>query len=193
MHRNLSNSIENYSSLHSKPPFDELNLTCVAVCEATDWGHYHACDFEVLDELDRRGFEDTVRDLGRPVLLRNFAAREDRCGLRRPAVVKAHPKTRWRLGPIAYPNLVGATSCECLRGMDLGGFRGSRGPEAPDLDPNGGLLPCVFMVSRSRKAAAKEGVYSRRGGEGRQVCQAWEYVQLPCLTLTRQGHVGYGL
>ena len=45
--------------------------------KATDWEHYHACDFEVLDSLDRTSFEQQVRDLGRPVLLRNFAAQED--------------------------------------------------------------------------------------------------------------------
>lgn len=80
--------------------------------QETTWEHYGACDFEVLDALSQKDFEENYRDLGRPVLLRNFASIEDRCNVRKGYVMQAHSKDLFELGPIAYPNLIGAEPCE---------------------------------------------------------------------------------
>eukprot|EP00435_Cladocopium_sp_Y103_P072326 s1543_g39.t3 len=54
----------------------------------TTWDHYGACDFEVLDALSQKDFEENFRDLGRPVLVRNFAFIEDRCNVRKGYVMQ---------------------------------------------------------------------------------------------------------
>eukprot|EP00439_Symbiodinium_sp_Y106_P086230 s534_g32.t1 len=90
----------------------ELSATHLGWTQTSDWAHYEACDFEVVDALNEADLKSKFLDMGRPVLVRNFAALEDRCSLAKHRVMKVHRSTRFKLGPIAYPQLIGALPCE---------------------------------------------------------------------------------
>jgi len=91
---------------------EELSATHLGWTQTSDWAHYEACDFEVVDALNEADLKSKFLDMGRPVLVRNFAALEDRCSLAKHRVMKVHRSTRFKLGPIAYPQLIGALPCE---------------------------------------------------------------------------------
>jgi len=138
--------------------------------EETSFDHYYACDFEVVDKLTQQDFEDKFRDMGRPVLVRNFAAKEDRCNLRKNLVMKAHGNKKFDLGPIAYPHLVGAQPCEknfsieeaemgarCQRHGNLSNYHASHSPGLASIDITemstfrklkDGLLPRINRLSK---------------------------------------------
>eukprot|EP00434_Breviolum_minutum_P005252 symbB.v1.2.004629.t1/scaffold262.1/size347640/4 len=112
--------------------------------EETSFDHYYACDFEVVDKLTQQDFEEKFRDMGRPVLVRNFAAKEDRCNLRKNLVMKAHGNKKFDLGPIAYPHLVGAQPCEknfSIEEAEMGARCQRRGRRD-------GLLPRINRLSK---------------------------------------------
>lgn len=91
---------------------EEVSATYLGWTETSDWPHYEACDFEVVDALNEADLKSKFLDMGRPVLVRNFAALEDRCSLAKHRVMKVHRSSRFKLGPIAYPQLIGALPCE---------------------------------------------------------------------------------
>ncbi|CAE7040241.1 unnamed protein product [Symbiodinium natans] len=91
---------------------EDISATHLGWTEASDWPHYEACDFEVVDALTEEDLQSKFVDMGRPVLVRNFAALEDRCALAKRRVMKVHKSSHFKLGPIAYPQLIGAQPCE---------------------------------------------------------------------------------
>eukprot|EP00931_Biecheleriopsis_adriatica_P058751 TRINITY_DN35055_c0_g1_i1.p1 TRINITY_DN35055_c0_g1~~TRINITY_DN35055_c0_g1_i1.p1 ORF type:complete len:839 (+),score=99.99 TRINITY_DN35055_c0_g1_i1:98-2614(+) len=67
------------------------------------------CDFDIVDSLTRREYETRYREMGRPVLVRNFVPAEERCIWARHRVV--NDKTRHTYGPTAYPPITGTKHC----------------------------------------------------------------------------------